>query len=261
MWGPHCRCSKFPQIKGTMHSSSFLFVKIWPAFFFALRSVVRRAASLLSKVVDSLAPSITNVLVQGKQVSIRSPHHSHSSFCLGHLVWTPWWHRRLTKRLPVACGFFKSLFSQAEKMHTQSESSRAFSGPSHFSPCTLGLSFSAPMFTWVQCSFQCRKQISVPSGALGQDRDAQSRIMHLVGHSARVMMLRAEARCIAKTRFPSTPPDLSFPLLADPFKFERSQSLHACAAPTPFTLQAISCRLAPFYPPGSALHFRSQAHR
>jgi phosphorylase kinase alpha/beta subunit len=35
-----------------------------------LWSVVRRAASLLSKVVDSLAPSITNVLVQGKQVSI-----------------------------------------------------------------------------------------------------------------------------------------------------------------------------------------------
>ncbi|XP_027262092.1 phosphorylase b kinase regulatory subunit beta isoform X3 [Cricetulus griseus] len=32
-----------------------------------LWSVVRRAASLLSKVVDSLAPSITNVLVQGKQ--------------------------------------------------------------------------------------------------------------------------------------------------------------------------------------------------
>uniref|UniRef100_A0A452RFG7 Phosphorylase b kinase regulatory subunit n=1 Tax=Ursus americanus TaxID=9643 RepID=A0A452RFG7_URSAM len=34
-----------------------------------LWSVVRRAASLLSKVVDSLAPSITNVLVQGKQVN------------------------------------------------------------------------------------------------------------------------------------------------------------------------------------------------
>lgn len=53
-----------------MHSSYFRFVNIWPALFFAPRSVVRRAASLLSKVVDSLAPSITNVLVQGKQVSI-----------------------------------------------------------------------------------------------------------------------------------------------------------------------------------------------
>lgn len=52
------------------HSSSFRFVNIWPALFFTPRSVVRRAASLLSKVVDSLAPSITNVLVQGKQVSI-----------------------------------------------------------------------------------------------------------------------------------------------------------------------------------------------
>ncbi|KAJ6665975.1 hypothetical protein lerEdw1_000879 [Lerista edwardsae] len=35
-----------------------------------LWSVVRFAASLLSKVVDSLAPSITNVLVQGKQVTL-----------------------------------------------------------------------------------------------------------------------------------------------------------------------------------------------
>lgn len=119
MWGPSCLCLKFPQIKGTIHSSSFLFVKIWPAFFFALRSVVRRAASLLSKVVDSLAPSITNVLVQGKQVSICFPHHSHSSFCLGHLVWTPWWHRRLTKRLPVAWGFLhKSLLQQERCTHS-----------------------------------------------------------------------------------------------------------------------------------------------
>lgn len=42
------------------------------ALFSALRSVVRFAASLLGKLVDSLAPSITNVLVQGKQVSPRS---------------------------------------------------------------------------------------------------------------------------------------------------------------------------------------------
>lgn len=47
-------------------------VTLWPALFSAPRSVVRRAASLLSKVVDSLAPSITNVLVQGKQVSVCS---------------------------------------------------------------------------------------------------------------------------------------------------------------------------------------------
>ncbi|KAF4793571.1 Phosphorylase b kinase regulatory subunit beta [Turdus rufiventris] len=35
-----------------------------------IRSVVRFAASLLGKLVDSLAPSITNVLVQGKQVTL-----------------------------------------------------------------------------------------------------------------------------------------------------------------------------------------------
>ncbi|KAM4614391.1 phosphorylase b kinase regulatory subunit beta isoform 2-T4 [Discoglossus pictus] len=35
-----------------------------------LWSVVRLAASLLNKIVDSLAPSITNVLVQGKQVTL-----------------------------------------------------------------------------------------------------------------------------------------------------------------------------------------------
>ena len=34
------------------------------------RSVVRLAASLLTKLVDSLAPSITSVLVHGKQVSV-----------------------------------------------------------------------------------------------------------------------------------------------------------------------------------------------
>lgn len=33
------------------------------------RSIVRLAASLLTKLVDSLAPSITSVLVHGKQVS------------------------------------------------------------------------------------------------------------------------------------------------------------------------------------------------
>lgn len=42
----------------------------------ARRSVVRHAASLLSKVVDSLAPSITNVLVQGKQVSLPPQTHT-----------------------------------------------------------------------------------------------------------------------------------------------------------------------------------------
>uniref|UniRef100_A0A6I8NCB0 Phosphorylase b kinase regulatory subunit n=1 Tax=Ornithorhynchus anatinus TaxID=9258 RepID=A0A6I8NCB0_ORNAN len=40
-----------------------------------LWSVVRSAASLLSKVVDSLAPSITNVLVQGKQVTLGAFGH------------------------------------------------------------------------------------------------------------------------------------------------------------------------------------------
>uniref|UniRef100_A0A3Q2H980 Phosphorylase b kinase regulatory subunit n=1 Tax=Equus caballus TaxID=9796 RepID=A0A3Q2H980_HORSE len=40
-----------------------------------LWSVVRRAASLLSKLVDSLAPSITNVLVQGKQVTLGAFGH------------------------------------------------------------------------------------------------------------------------------------------------------------------------------------------
>lgn len=46
-------------------------VKIVLVFFFFLptRSVVRLAASLLTKLVDSLAPSITSVLVHGKQVS------------------------------------------------------------------------------------------------------------------------------------------------------------------------------------------------
>ncbi|EPY76089.1 Phosphorylase b kinase beta regulatory chain isoform 1-like protein [Camelus ferus] len=39
------------------------------------RSVVRHAASLLSKLVDSLAPSITNVLVQGKQVTLGAFGH------------------------------------------------------------------------------------------------------------------------------------------------------------------------------------------
>lgn len=37
--------------------------------FSPTRSVVRLAASLLTKLVDSLAPSITSVLVHGKQVS------------------------------------------------------------------------------------------------------------------------------------------------------------------------------------------------
>ncbi|GAB1293434.1 Phosphorylase b kinase regulatory subunit beta [Apodemus speciosus] len=45
--------------------------KLW----LAVRSVVRRAASLLNKVVDSLAPSITNVLVQGKQVTLGAFGH------------------------------------------------------------------------------------------------------------------------------------------------------------------------------------------
>ncbi|XP_028665477.1 phosphorylase b kinase regulatory subunit beta isoform X1 [Erpetoichthys calabaricus] len=40
-----------------------------------LWSVVRVAASLLGKVVDSLAPSITNVLVQGKQVTLGAFGH------------------------------------------------------------------------------------------------------------------------------------------------------------------------------------------
>ncbi|KAB0382697.1 hypothetical protein FD755_004614 [Muntiacus reevesi] len=40
-----------------------------------LWSVVRHAASLLSKLVDSLAPSITNVLVQGKQVTLGAFGH------------------------------------------------------------------------------------------------------------------------------------------------------------------------------------------
>lgn len=60
-------------IRGPIHLSTFRIVNIWPALSFTSRSVVRRAASLLNKVVDSLAPSITNVLVQGKQVSIFFP--------------------------------------------------------------------------------------------------------------------------------------------------------------------------------------------
>uniref|UniRef100_A0A8C2S6H7 Phosphorylase b kinase regulatory subunit n=1 Tax=Capra hircus TaxID=9925 RepID=A0A8C2S6H7_CAPHI len=40
-----------------------------------MKSVVRHAASLLSKLVDSLAPSITNVLVQGKQVTLGAFGH------------------------------------------------------------------------------------------------------------------------------------------------------------------------------------------
>uniref|UniRef100_A0A3P9N6C3 Phosphorylase b kinase regulatory subunit n=1 Tax=Poecilia reticulata TaxID=8081 RepID=A0A3P9N6C3_POERE len=38
--------------------------------FSPIRSVVRLAASLLTKLVDSLAPSITSILVQGKQVTL-----------------------------------------------------------------------------------------------------------------------------------------------------------------------------------------------
>lgn len=67
--------SKSPHSRGPIHSSSFRFVNLWPAFFFAPRSVVRHAASLLSKLVDSLAPSITNVLVQGKQVTLGAFGH------------------------------------------------------------------------------------------------------------------------------------------------------------------------------------------
>lgn len=42
---------------------------MWDHVFLSTRSVVRLAASLLTKLVDSLAPSITSVLVHGKQVS------------------------------------------------------------------------------------------------------------------------------------------------------------------------------------------------
>uniref|UniRef100_A0A8C4MCQ2 Phosphorylase b kinase regulatory subunit n=1 Tax=Equus asinus asinus TaxID=83772 RepID=A0A8C4MCQ2_EQUAS len=66
---------KISPFRGPVHSSSFRFVNLWPALFFAPRSVVRRAASLLSKLVDSLAPSITNVLVQGKQVTLGAFGH------------------------------------------------------------------------------------------------------------------------------------------------------------------------------------------
>lgn len=60
------------RVPGPAPSLAGRLVTLWPALFSAPRSVVRRAASLLSKVVDSLAPSITNVLVQGKQVSVCS---------------------------------------------------------------------------------------------------------------------------------------------------------------------------------------------
>lgn len=42
---------------------------MWDDVFLFTRSVVRLAASLLTKLVDSLAPSITSILVHGKQVS------------------------------------------------------------------------------------------------------------------------------------------------------------------------------------------------
>lgn len=42
---------------------------MWDYVFLFTRSVVRLAASLLTKLVDSLAPSITSILVHGKQVS------------------------------------------------------------------------------------------------------------------------------------------------------------------------------------------------
>ncbi|RXM31607.1 Phosphorylase b kinase regulatory subunit beta [Acipenser ruthenus] len=53
-----------------------------PCFFFLFtRSVVRLAASLLGKIVDSLAPSITNVLVQGKQVTLGVFSHEEEVIC------------------------------------------------------------------------------------------------------------------------------------------------------------------------------------
>lgn len=53
--------------------------------FLSTRSVVRLTASVLTKLVDSLAPSITSVLVHGKQVS------THAVGGLNHSFNHPFW--------------------------------------------------------------------------------------------------------------------------------------------------------------------------
>lgn len=154
-----------------MHSSSFLFVKIWPAFFFALRSVVRRAASLLSKVVDSLAPSITNVLVQGKQVSIRSPHHSHSSFCLGHLDGLDGSQRDYQWLV----GSSKVSFLKQKRCTHSLKAVEHLVGHLIFRPAPWDCHFQPP----------CLLEFSAVSSV-------ENRLVYLVGHLARIVMLRAE---------------------------------------------------------------------
>lgn len=60
--------------------------------FLSTRSVVRLAASLITKLVDSLAPSITSVLVHGKQVSGQHAGNRHSRyFCIGNGCGTGMW--------------------------------------------------------------------------------------------------------------------------------------------------------------------------
>lgn len=148
-------------------------------------------------------------------------------------------HKEITSGLGVSSRV--SLLKQ--KRCTQSESSRTFSGPSRFRPAPWDFLFQPP----------CLLEFNAVSSV-------ENRIMHLEGHSARVVMLRAEARCTAKTRFPSTLPDHSLPTAyrSIPVR-EEPESTSLCCSSS-LHAQAISCRLAPFYPPGSALHFCSQAH-
>lgn len=62
-------CSKNDQKKSKLSWLPVAICKDCSCVFSSTRSVVRLAASLLTKLVDSLAPSITSVLVHGKQVS------------------------------------------------------------------------------------------------------------------------------------------------------------------------------------------------
>lgn len=116
------------------------------------------------------------------------------------------------KEVTSGLGVSSQVSSQAGKMHTQSKSSRTFSGPSHFRPAPWDFHFQPP----------CLLKFSV-----------ENRIMSLEGHSARVVMLRAEARCIAKIHFPSTPPDRSLPT---PYGFiqieEEPESTGLCCSHT-----------------------------
>jgi len=76
MWSSTAQPVSDPDVKN-------IFVSFSPP-----RSVVRLAASLLTKLVDSLAPSITSVLVHGKQVSEHTERRApvvHHPFCTNDL--------------------------------------------------------------------------------------------------------------------------------------------------------------------------------